>query len=145
MTAVLGINCSGFHSSACICVDGRLSHAVCEERLSRVKQDRAFPVRAIEYCCDAAGVAFSDVEHVFVGWHPSFYLARSDRTVDDALRNRGKLAYLALNELAALTPEPIEDVTETVRAASSHLRIQFVDHHKAHAASAFYQSGFEKA
>ena len=143
--AVLGINCSGFHSSASIFVDGALRAAICEERLSRVKQDKAFPSRAIRYCCDAAGVRFSDVTHAFVGWHPRYYIGRSDRTLDDAMRNRGKISYLALNELAAMSGSPVRDVSHTLSLGDAALSIHFVDHHAAHAAGAFYPSGFEAA
>jgi carbamoyltransferase len=143
--AVLGINCSGFHSSASLFVDGVLRAAICEERLSRVKQDKSFPVRAIRYCCDAAGIAFSDVTHAFVGWHPRYYIDRSDRTLFDALQNRGKLSYLALNELAAMSGAPVRDVSQSLSLGDATLAIHFVDHHAAHAASVFYPSGFESA
>lgn len=143
--AILGLNCSGFHSSACLVVDGELKAAICEERLSRVKQDKSFPLRAIEYCCAAAGLRVADVTHAFVGWHPRYYVGRSDRTLFDALQNRGKLAYLALNELAALTGAPIDDVAETLTTPQGTLAIHFVDHHVAHAASVFYPSGFTDA
>lgn len=145
MSATLGINCSGFHSSASLFADGRLRHAICEERLSRVKQDKAFPLRAIRYCCDAAGIPFHEVSDAFVGWHPRFYIGRSDRTLNDAMQYRGKLSYLALNELATLANAPIEDVAQSLRTANSALKIHFVDHHKAHAAGAFFHSGFEQA
>lgn len=143
--AVLGINCSGFHSSASLFVGGALRAAICEERLSRVKQDKAFPTRAIRYCCDAAGLSFADVTHAFVGWHPRFYIGRSDRTLFDAMQNRGKISYLALNELAAMSGAPVHDVSQSLTLADSTLQIHFVDHHAAHAASVFYPSGFDAA
>lgn len=145
MKAILGINCSGFHSSACMVVDGKVRFAICEERLSRMKQDKSFPLRAIRYCCDAAGVPFSEVGHVFVGWHPRFYIGRSDKALNDAMQNRGKLSYLTLNELATLGGAPIDDVTQSLSRRGSDLRIHYVDHHKAHAANGFFQSGFERA
>ena len=143
--AVLGINCSGFHSSATLVDGGVLRAAICEERLSRVKQDKAFPVRAIRYCCDAAGIPFSAVTHAFIGWHPRYYLGQSDRTLFDALQNRGKISYLALNELAAMSGSPIGDVAQTLTLGDSTLAIHFVDHHAAHAASVFHPSGFDAA
>ena len=143
--AVLGINCSGFHSSAALFEEGVLQAAICEERLSRVKQDKAFPCRAIRYCCEAAGLPFSAITHAFVGWHPRYYLDRSDRTLFDALQNRGKISYLALNELAAMSGAPIADLSQSLATADGTLAIHFVDHHAAHAAAGFHQSGFDAA
>ena len=143
--AVLGINCSGFHSSASLFVGGVLRAAICEERLSRVKQDKSFPSRAIRYCCEAAGASFADLTHAFVGWHPRHYVGQSDRTLFDALQNRGKISYLALNELAAMSGSPVRDVSQSLTLGDSTLAIHFVDHHTAHAASAFYPSGYDQA
>ena len=44
---ILGINVSGFHSSACILIDGEIKSAITEERLSRVKRDKSFPKKSI--------------------------------------------------------------------------------------------------
>jgi carbamoyltransferase len=110
-----------------------------------VKQDKAFPLRAIKYCCDAANIPFSEITDIFVGWHPRFYISQSDKTLNDALQNRGKLSYLTLNELATLSNLPIEDVSQSLFTANSNQKIHFVDHHKAHVANVFFHSGFNQA
>lgn len=145
MTFTLGINCSGLHSSACLVQDGRVRVAICEERLSRVKQDRSFPHRAISYCCDAVGITTADLVDVFVGWNPRFYLQRSDHTLHEAFRDRGRMGYLALNELATTIEGELAGVSQTLHRAEGDLRIHFLDHHRAHAAGAFLQSGFGRA
>jgi carbamoyltransferase len=144
MSIVMGINCSGFHSSACLFIDGKFMYAICEERLSRIKQDKTFPLRAINYCCESAGISFSEVEQIFVGWHPRFYINKSDNILNEALKYRGKLSYLTLNELATLSSSSIEDVSQCLRSGKSNLQINYIDHHKAHAAGSFFNSGFDK-
>ena len=142
---LLGINCSGFHSSACLMHGGRILFAICEERVSRVKRDRSFPHKAIDYCCRAAGIGFSQISDVFIGWHPRFYLQMSDATLTEAFRSRGKLSYLALNELATKVQGEITDVLQVISRQNDALRIHFVDHHRAHAAGGFFLSGFDDA
>lgn len=144
-TYVLGINCSGFHSSAALFKNGKLIRAICEERLSRVKRDKSFPTKAITYCLESCGVQKQDVSDIFIGWNPRFYLHRSDNMANSALQNRGQLAYLALNELSGLQEEGIDEIREFIRAGNVNWNIHFVDHHHAHLANAFYQSGFEEA
>ncbi|MFD1468550.1 carbamoyltransferase [Hymenobacter caeli] len=143
---ILGINCSGFHSSACLLgPDGQVQFAIAEERLSRVKQDKAFPRQAIRYCCAAAGIGVADVTDVFVGWNPAPYLLQPRQGLAEALHDRGKLAQLALNELAALQggARRVEQLLEG--PAGTRTRLHYVDHHRAHFANAFLTSGFAEA
>ena len=74
---ILGINCSGFNSSACLIFDGKVEIAITEERLTRVKQDKSFPLKSIKYCIDNANIKYSDIKDVFVGWDPAVYLNKS--------------------------------------------------------------------
>jgi carbamoyltransferase len=123
-------------------VDGTLV-AVCEEeRLSRVKHDGGFPAHAIDFCLQQAGLEAGDVTHVGLGWHPHTATANRLRFLLDVRHSRHlrvKASWL-----------------RTVRGQALWLRTQslerfpnasftFVEHHLAHAASAFYCSQFEEA
>jgi len=77
-----------------------------------------------------------------MGWHPRHYLRKSNNMLQEALRARGKLSHVALNELATHAVEDLADVEHRLRTANSDLAIHFVDHHRAHLAHAFYGSGF---
>jgi carbamoyltransferase len=145
LSYLLGINCSGFLSSACLLSERGVHTAICEERISRIKQDRAFPRHAIRYCLAAAGIELTELAGVHIGWHPRFYLQQSDHSLREAFRDRGKMSYLALNELASLADGELRDVSERLALAEGDIDIHFLDHHRAHLANAFYQSGFEQA
>ncbi|TGD81202.1 carbamoyltransferase family protein [Hymenobacter wooponensis] len=143
---ILGINCSGFHSSACLLgPDGQVQFAITEERLTRVKQDKSFPRQAIQYCCAAAGIKLQDITDVFIGWNPAPYLLQPRQTLADAFQDRGKLAQLTLNELAALQGG-VSSIGQTLTGATgAHMRLHYVDHHRAHLANAWLSSGFTEA
>ncbi|TGE10174.1 carbamoyltransferase family protein [Hymenobacter fodinae] len=143
---ILGINCSGFHSSACLLgPDGEVQVAIAEERLTRVKQDKSFPRQAIRYCCAAAGIELHDVTDVFIGWNPAPYLLHPRQNLADAFQDRSKLAQLTLNELAALQGN-VTSIDQTLTSAlGSQLRLHYVDHHRAHLANAWLPSGFAEA
>jgi len=53
---ILGISAHYHDSAAALVVDGLPRSAVQEERLSRRKNDAAFPARAIEWCLEQGGV-----------------------------------------------------------------------------------------
>ena len=114
---ILGLNISGFHSSACIIKNGETKSAITEERITRVKQDKSFPHKAINYCCEVADISKDEITDIYVGWNPSHYMYKSDNTLNDALKDRGKIAYLTLNELSVANEDEVlvgEDEDEVV-------------------------------
>ena len=54
---ILGISAHYHDSAAALVVDGLPVASVQEERLSRRKNDAAFPMAAIEWCLEAGGLA----------------------------------------------------------------------------------------
>ncbi|MEQ1761282.1 MAG: carbamoyltransferase N-terminal domain-containing protein, partial [Vicinamibacterales bacterium] len=64
MTAILGLSAFFHDSAACLVVDGEIVAAVQEERFSRIKNDPAFPKRAVDYCLRTAGLTASDIDYV---------------------------------------------------------------------------------
>ncbi|KIF75142.1 carbamoyltransferase [Streptomyces sp. 150FB] len=125
MPAVLGLN---FHhdTAAALIVDGRL-YAAEEERWSGVKHNHptrkgtlAAPVRALQWCLEAAGIEPQDVDAVW---------AASMRPNPAA----GWWLTEERDELAALLPAPL----------GGHLRL--LSHHTAHVLSGYLLSGHDHA
>ena len=142
---ILGVNISGFHSSACIIVNGEIKSAITEERLTRLKRDKNFPKQSIKYCCETAGITIDDITDVYVGWNPSVYMYKSDGTINDSLKDRGKMAYLSLNELASMTNSDSLEITQEIKTINSNWKIHYVNHHWAHLSNSFLSSGFKKS
>ena len=64
MAAVLGISCYYHDSAAALLVNGRVVAAAHEERFTRNKHDEEFPVNAVKYCLNEAGISPSDLAAV---------------------------------------------------------------------------------
>ncbi len=142
----LGINCSGFHSSACLVKDGKIIFAICEERLTKVKQDKSFPINAINYVCKAEKITLKDIKNIYIGWNPRFYLPKSDGSMLEAYRQRGKIAYFSLNELATINDkQELSNLKQVLIYDDHEIEIKYVDHHKAHLSNGFFSSNFESA
>jgi carbamoyltransferase len=139
---ILGINAYHGNASAAVLSDGQLIAAVEEERFNRVKYAAGFPVRAIRYGLEKAGITLADVDHVAVPRDP---YARLGRKLFYALR-MPSFARERLKVLAKFT-----GIREALAAACDadpeKLGAKFhrVEHHVAHLASAFYCSPFEEA
>lgn len=133
----LGLNVSGYITSAALVRDGEILAGVCEERLSRVKRDRAFPIRAARSCLEIAGAAPGDVDSVVVAWNPAHHMGRNLRMLHEANRSRARYLTYVPNELAALFgTDPGDRSTQELLGT----RVTFLDHHLAHAASAAFTS-----
>ena len=61
---VLGISCHYHDAAAALLRDGVLIAAAQEERFTRRKHDAAFPLRAIEFCLEQAGIEATDLDYV---------------------------------------------------------------------------------
>src|SRR5687767_1771337 len=77
---VLGVHCDPdqIDVSATLVVDGAVAAAIEEERITRVKHARGFPVGAIRRCLEVAGLRGTDVDLVaLAGDRRANLLARS--------------------------------------------------------------------
>ena len=61
---ILGISAYYHDSAACLLKDGKIIAAAQEERFTRKKHDQNFPINAIKYCMQEAGITAGDLEIV---------------------------------------------------------------------------------
>jgi carbamoyltransferase len=139
---ILGINAYHGNASAAIVCDGRLLAAVEEERFNRVKYAAGFPAQAIRYCLKEAGLELKDIDHVAVPRNP---YARLGTKLFYAMR-MPSFARERMKVLAKFTGIP-EALAQAFDTDPAKVGAQFhrVEHHKAHLASAFFVSPFERA
>lgn len=157
---IVGLSPIVHESAVGVLVDGKLVAAAAEERFTRVKNQGGFPHRALQYVLARAGVSPRDVDYVayaalpftqerlrdLVGYGANvLYLAQ----VPDRVLN--KVSHLANYTRALLFNK--EWATwggsqRKIRAALAEYgladKLVYVDHHRAHCASAYYASGFDR-
>jgi carbamoyltransferase len=144
----LGINYSQMHdSSACIVRDGELLFAVAEERLSRVKHDARFPQLAIAACLEFAGVRAEQLDEVCFGWQTAGPVYRHDLK----LYALGDWPISFMNVLnstrhfLSMWHQKSGGTAFARRFGPTKARMRYVDHHLAHAISAYGCSGLDEA
>ena len=64
MGSILGISAFYHDAAAALVVDGRIVAAAQEERFSGRKHDDSFPIEAIRYCLEEAGLEPKDLDYV---------------------------------------------------------------------------------
>ena len=144
----LGFNYSQMHdSSACIARDGELLFAVAEERISRIKHDAGFPHNAIRACLDFASLRPDQLDAVCVGWPAPRRMILSDLKCFA----RGQFPFNYDNVLnvtrsfASMAHQNGGFNRFSYHFGPTKAQFRFVDHHLAHAISAYSYSGFENA
>lgn len=147
MVYVLGINASGFISSACLMKDGEIVVASPEERFTKRKRDQSFPHNAIKFCLKEAGIDFSDLNVISSGWNPAFYMSRSSRAIWQTFRDKGLFLHYVVNELGSSGYcKPMLTIDQDIILDDGKkLKIEYVDHHIAHACYSYYFSGLKSA
>ncbi len=156
---VLGISALDNDAAASILVDGQFVAAAQEERFSRTKMHAGFPRRAIESVLKIAGVEARDVERVaypFFSWsRESMYMTRA--FLGNVPRNFlergdlfGKLTHSAefglwLAKSIGMHRRFHGELRSGLKELGWTDRLSRFEHHHAHAASAFYGSGCERA
>lgn len=147
----LGINAAFHDSSASLIKDGQVLAAVEEERFTHIKHGKRpvpfsayeLPYHSIDYCLEEAGINLSNVDHIAYSYDPSIRL--KDKKWDSP-HDPLFLSYItnAPKHLADGVPLHLK---KRFKGITKHgpFKWHFVDHHIAHAASAFYPSPFEEA
>lgn len=136
---ILGINCFSHDTAAALLQDGVPVAFVEEERFNREKHTKAFPDSAIEFCLRTGGISIADVDVVAFAHRAG---------VDYRIGAIDALKRLAPKRLAAQTYVDLGLVRKQrdfIRRWGYGGRVINVGHHAAHAASAFFASGFDEA
>ena len=122
-------------SSAALIKDGEIVAAVEEERFNRCKHSGKMPVEAMQYCLFAAGTNLAQVDKFVF----NVYEADMDRSLERAYCE-GSISGFWLGR------QFIQRLLEReFRYRVNPDRFEFIDHHYAHAASAFFPSSFPES
>ncbi len=152
---VLGVS-NTRDSGAALIVDGRIIAAANEERFSRIKFDRTFPERSIEFVLDAGGLDVEEVDLVAAGcWNGVDPVHTGPRLRDDAAEQVEQsdvpdLTAKIVKERLDISERRDKEFSTQYMAGLASMGVDkdraiFFDHHYTHAVSAWCPSGFDDA
>jgi carbamoyltransferase len=132
---ILGLSAHYHDAAAALLVDGLPVAAVQEERLSRCKNDSAFPLASIEYCLDQAGLEPGDLDAIVFYERP---MLKFDRVLTTLLRTFPRSWRAFPHAMKNMLGEKawMRGVIGS-RLGVSGKKILFTEHHQSHAAAAF--------
>lgn len=129
-------------ASAVLLRDGDVVAAVAQERVDRIKYSNAFPIEAVRFCLQYAGIGLSDVSGIA---YPS-----DESVLDDLIRSNRRDVVRDKNLPLSVDGWTSRTVIRSLLQAAFDTevppeKIVFVRHHHAHAMSALAHSGFNDA
>lgn len=145
---ILGISAFYHDSAACLIENGKVLAAAQEERFTRVKHDSSFPLNAVYFCLSHTGITLKDVSYVVFYEKPFIKFERIIQTflhiVPYGFSSFIKAIPSWLKEKLFQKKHIIEFLKKFDDTFSAE-RLLFTDHHRAHAASAYFPSPFDNA
>lgn len=149
MKRILGISAFYHDAAAAITVDGNIVAAAQEERFTREKQTADFPVEAIKYCLEEAGLELDELDAIVFYDKP---LLKFERLLETyyAFSPKGLVSFVKaipvwLREKMFLKKQIYDGLKQIGSYDKKGVKLLFPEHHLSHAASAFLPSPFKKA
>lgn len=126
-----GVNGLNYHDpSVCLMDEGRIIFSIEEERLNRIRHSSGiFPKNAVEVCKKIAEDNHGKIYDIAIGHQPQLWVNRSPNRISGFSTDKRMVLSAKIKSLCGLPKA----------------RVSFFEHHKAHAASAYYCSGFSDA
>jgi carbamoyltransferase len=163
---ILGINAAFHDTAAALVKDGKIIAAAEEERFTHIKHGKRpvpfstweLPFHAIDYCLKTAGITLKDVDRIAYSFDPDGVNQASVYEDDWAAEPDVVAAREVYNGWDTLFVNYIRKAPDQLRdgyphhlqkrfadSGDLHQKWHFINHHVAHAASAFFPSPYGKA
>ena len=135
---ILGINAFHGDASAALLRDGQLVAAVEEERLNRIKHWAGLPLLAAKACLQGV-----QPDHIAISRDPKAHLW--DKLLRAAVRPHRWRSLSSRAANSARVARVGQELADGGIVPRQTRQVHFVEHHRAHLASAFFASPFEEA
>jgi len=132
----VGINYSGGHdSSASISINGKVTFAIAEERITRKKQDASFPINSIKACLEYENIKPEQVDFYIVSWPKKWKYFLHDLFEILMGKRKANPFRVIFNIFRSLTTQSTSAIFHRAGLKIQPDKIIHIDHHLAHALS----------
>ena len=141
---ILGLNVNHPDSSACLLVDGKIEIAIEEERINRIKHWSGLPILSIRECLNKKNLALKDIDYVAI--NSNFFSNLIDK-IKFIFFNKIDYNFI-IHKLVNFKKK--NSLLKTIELElgskfNQKCKLNFIDHHLAHVASAYFDSPYEKS
>ena len=138
---ILGINAYHADSSASLLINGKIICATEEERFTRIKHWAGLPLQSIEFCLEYAKISIDQVDSICIGRDPKSKILNK---ILYSIKNFTSAKEMLVQRLSNRTD--LNDFNQIIKNHFGYCpKVHFIEHHRAHLASAFFSSPFNKS
>ena len=139
---LLGISAFYHDSAVCLFEDGKVIAAIEEEKLSGIKHDNSFPIKAIKWVLQQSNKSIFDIDTVCWYEEPNLKYDRVKKTLGKHWWKHRKIWKQFKEEF-----EKTEGNLSTYLAKKLNYvgNIEYIKHHNSHLAFSYYTSPFQNA
>jgi carbamoyltransferase len=147
---ILGISAGG-PSGAALFLNGELTFAVNEERLTGVKFDRTYPKNSINWCLNEAGLSPNDITTICYGFSNGIEQGKFISSLIQRIQDYSGDSESLKTIIERVSTESIVDAQQRenfykeTKSRFPQARIYACGHHQAHQACAYMGSPFKEA
>jgi carbamoyltransferase len=141
---ILGLNAYHPDSSACLLIDGKVVIAIEEERINRIKHWSGLPILSIKECLNKKSLSLKDIDHVVMNTSPSSNLLNKIKFIICNKIDYGVIwdKFKNTNKKNLLLKTIAHEIGDTF---NGRCKLNFIEHHLAHVASAYFDSPYDKS
>ncbi|MCP4178569.1 MAG: hypothetical protein GY756_12460 [bacterium] len=142
---ILGITAFVHDSAACLVQNGKVVINIEEERLNREKHTNCFPDKSIKYILQSTGLKPGDIDLIAFNWQPRRLLNHELKFAIKYLPFYLRILKLnnpPINFRSIFKMLKLKKYINKTFDVKFNTKIEYVPHHMAHAASAYYLSSF---
>ena len=140
---ILGLNFGGHDTSACLMKNGELISACEEERYTKQKHTRDFPINAINDCMNKAKISIDDIDEITLSYDPKLLKIENFENIISQTRKNFQIKDLKKLKELRIQDFDLENFIRKELNFSGKITSHL--HHLCHLASCYYPSGFDDA
>ncbi|WP_281613111.1 carbamoyltransferase N-terminal domain-containing protein [Flammeovirga sp. SubArs3] len=144
---ILGISCYYHDSAVAIIENGKILVAIQEERLSRIKHDKSFPILSINYCLSFLNISINEIDDIIYYEKP---YVKFERIIDNFIDTYPKSIIPFIQNIPSWIGEKLflkrtfkKKMNEI--GLTKNIQLKFAEHHLSHAAQTYFLSSFQDA
>ena len=153
---IIGINYLS-ESSVCLLVDGKLISAISEERINRKKNWYGIPFDTINIILKKFKLKYTDIDHYVTSGSSvldksvpdkKVYIEKIEKINNSRIKKKTKLKQIKFLKQKIVHEDKVINIrTKKIlyKIKKKFKNLIIYDHHKSHAASACYSSGFKES
>jgi carbamoyltransferase len=143
MTYILGLNCFHADSSACLLKDGKISIALEEERINRIKHWAGLPILSIKKCLESEGINIDNVDYVAINQNPTANILKKIKYTFLSKPNFNFYFEKLSNKIKR--QNILKLIESRIGKLNKNCKLINVEHHLSHVASSYYDSHYDKS